>query len=171
MRKYFNPGMIKIFAYFIGIVIFSACYTLNGISIPENVQTYYVANFDQKARNAPPLINQIFTEELKNKINQQTKLTANDTDPDVEFNGSISNFALEQLAPTADSQSSLNRLRISISVEYTNHRNDDLSWKQTFSQNFDFSADQDLLSVQDQAIDDIYEQIIEQIFNKSFADW
>ncbi|WP_235296328.1 LPS assembly lipoprotein LptE [Portibacter marinus] len=149
----------------------ASCYTLNGITIPENVESYYVANFDLKARNAPPLINQVFTEDLKNKINQQTKLVANDTDPDVEFNGSISSFTLQQLAPTRDQESSLNRLRVSVAVEYTNHRNEDLSWKQTFSQNFDFSPDQDLLSVQDQAIADIYEQIIEQIFNKSFADW
>lgn len=148
-----------------------ACYTLNGISIPDNISTYYVDNFDLKARNAPPLINQIFTEQLKNKINQQTKLVANDTDPDVEFKGDVNRFDLEQLAPTRDQESSLNRLKVAIAVEYINHRNEDLSWKQTFSQNFDFSPEQDLLSVQDQAIDDIYEQIIEQIFNKSFADW
>jgi hypothetical protein len=152
-------------------VLASACYTLNGISIPDNISTYYVDNFDLKARNAPPLINQTFTELLKNKINQQTKLVANDTDPDVEFKGDVNRFDLEQLAPTRDQESSLNRLKVAISVEYINHRNEDLSWKQTFSQNFDFSPDQDLLSIQDQAIDDIYEQIIEQIFNKTFADW
>lgn len=164
--------MIRFLIYiFIGTALASSCYTLNGISIPDNVSSYYVDNFDLKARNAPPLINQIFTEQLKNKINQQTKLVANNTDPDVEFKGDVSRFELEQLAPTRDVETSLNRLKISIAVEYINNRNPDLSWKQSFSQNFDFSPDQDLLSVQDQAIDDIYEQIIEQIFNKSFADW
>ena len=161
----------SIFYCLVIALLSTACYTLNGISIPENINSYYVDNFDLKARNAPPLINQIFTESLKNKINQQTKLVANDTDPDVEFKGDISRFDLEQLAPTRTEESSLNRLKVSIAVEYVNNRNEDLSWKQTFSQNFDFSPDQDLLSVQDQAIEDIYEQIIEQIFNKTFADW
>jgi len=88
-----------------------------------------------------------------------------------QWNYDSTRFDLDQLAPTRDEESSLNRLKIAVAVEYINHRDEDLSWKQTFSQNFDFSPDQDLLSVQDQAVDDIYEQIIEQIFNKSFADW
>lgn len=163
--------MLRYILYTFLLMILSGCYTLNGISIPENVNSYYVANFDLDARNAPPLINQLFTEALKNKINQQTKLVANDTEPDVEFNGSIASFTLDQLAPTREQESSINRLKVSVSVEYKNNRDPDASWKQTFSQNFDFSPDQDLLSVQDQAIDEIYEQIIEQIFNKSFADW
>lgn len=156
---------------FIFISAFQACYTLNGISIPDNIQTYYIDNFKQSARNAPPLINQIFTDELRNKINQQTKLTGNNTDPDIEFKGDISRFDLQPLAPTRDEESSLNRLNVSIQIEYINHRDEEASWKQAFSQNYDFSADQDLISVQDQAIADIYEQIIEQIFNKSFANW
>lgn len=85
--------------------------------------------------------------------------------------GEITRFDLQALAPTRNQESSLNRLNVSIAVEYINNKDEEASWKQTFSQNYDFSADQDLLSVQDQAIADIYEQIIEQIFNKSFANW
>lgn len=161
----------KTIILFFTIVTLQSCYTLNGISIPENINTYYIDNIKLTARNAPPLINQIFADELRNKINSQTKLTQDNTDPDVEFKGDIARFDLKPLAPTRDQESSLNRLTVSIQIEYINHRDDEASWKQSFSQNYDFSADQDLLSVQDQAIDEIYEQIIEQIFNKSFANW
>jgi hypothetical protein len=159
------------FIIIICLFITSSCYTLNGISIPDNVESYYVDNFKIKARNAPPLINQIFTEDLKNKINSQTKLVANNEQPDIEFTGEITRFDLQALAPTRDQESSLNRLNVSIAVEFVNNKDDEASWKQTFSQNYDFSADKDLLSIQDQAIAEIYEQIIEQIFNKSFANW
>ncbi len=163
--------MLNKFFLLLLILIFQACYSLNGISIPDNVNTYYIETFKLKAQNAPPLINQIFTEKLKNKINTQTKLVANDNSPDIEFRGEISTYAIEALAPTRDQESTLNRLRVSINVEYINSKDEKGSWKQTFSQNFDFSADQDLLSIQDQAIAEIYDQIIEQIFNKSFANW
>lgn len=148
-----------------------SCYSLNGISIPVNVSTYYVNDFKLRSENAPPLIDQIFTQDLVNKINSQTKLVANNTNPDIEFTGEITNFRLQALAPTRDQESSLNRLSISVSVEYINNKDEEAGWKQTFSQNFDFGADQDLLSIQDQAIADIFEQIIEQLFNKAFANW
>lgn len=153
------------------ILVLQACYSLNGISIPDNVNTYYVENFKLTAKNSPPLIDQIFTQDLINKINSQTRLISNNTDPDIEFNGDINSFRLQQLAPTKDQESSLNRITISVSVDYINNRNEDESWKQTFTQNYDYSADQDLLSIQDQAVADIFEQIIEQLFNKAFANW
>lgn len=162
---------LKTIIFFVTISAFQACYTLNGISIPDNINTYYIDNIKLSARNAPPLINQIFADDLRTKINSQTKLTLDDAQPDVEFKGDISRFDLKPLAPTRDQESSLNRLNVTIQIEYINNQDDEASWKQSFSQNYDFSADQDLLSVQDQAIAEIYEQIIEQIFNKSFANW
>ena len=148
-----------------------ACYSLNGISIPDNVTTYYVENFDFEADNAPPLINQTFTENLKTKINQQTRLVSNTETPDVEFKGSVTLFKVDALAPSAMQASTLNRLRISVRVEYINNQDEEASWTQTFTQNYDFSADAELLSIQDAAVEEMFEQMIEEIFNKSFANW
>ncbi len=163
--------LYRLFILFAAILTLNGCYTLNGITIPDNINTYYIGSVKLSARNAPPLIDQVFADELRNKINTQTKLTGNNTDPDIEFTADISRFSLQPLAPTRDQESSLNRLNVTIQVEYINNKDEEASWKQSFSQNYDFSADQDLLSVQDQAIDEIYELIIEQIFNKSFANW
>lgn len=153
------------------LALCTSCYTLNGISIPDNINTYTIGEIKILPSNAPPLIDQIFADDLRQKINSQTKLTQNNQDPDVEFSGEITQYKLEFLAPTATQLSSLNRLKVTINIEYTNNVDEEGSWKQAFTQNFDFSADQELLSIQDQAIAEIYEQIIEQIFNKSFANW
>ena len=152
-------------------LLFSACYSFSGISIDPDVRTYYVEQFKDNANNSVPALAQIFTEDLKEKIRTESRLIYEETNPDIEFQGSIVDFRVTSEAPQAGETTALNRLTIVTSIEYINNRNSDKGWKSNFSFFFDFSSSQDLISVQDDAVAAISAQMMEDIFNKAFTDW
>ena len=148
-----------------------SCYSFRGTSISPNISTYYVNNFQNNADNAPAGISIDFSEALKEKIRTQSRLTLADTDPDIEFRGTIVDYRISAEAPQPDERTALNRLTIITAVEYINHREEGKNWKSNFSFFYDFPSSQDFTSVREVATLTIANQIMEDIFNKSFNDW
>lgn len=152
-------------------VLYVACYSFKGISIPPDVSTYYIPVFDIRAENAPPTIGQIFSETLKDKVRNESRLIWNEDSPDIEFNGSIIGFRVTPQAPQPGETVSFNRLEISVQIQFINNKNEKKNWRQNFSFFNDFGTDQNLLDIQDQLIANIFDQITEDIFNRAFTDW
>jgi hypothetical protein len=163
---------VYFFLFLVLALTYSGCYTLSGVSIdPAVYKTYYVLQFDNSTDNAPPTLAQEASEALKEKIRTDSRLTQNDTQPDIEFKGRITDYAISFEAPRPGEFAALNRLRISIAVEYTDNKDEKKSWKQTFQFFFDYATTIDLASIQQQAHQVILNQIMEDIFNKTFTDW
>lgn len=149
----------------------SGCYSFKGISIPDNVNTFTISHFDNKAANVVPTLAITFSERLKDKIRSESKLTYTNTDPDLTINGSILEYSVAAVAPQAGETTASNQLKMVISVEFEYPKDEKRNWKQTFSYLKDFPSSTNLLSVQDQLITEINEQLVEDIFNKAFTDW
>lgn len=167
MKRY----SIYIILCFLSATLMSACYSFRGISIPPDVESYYVPVFEIRASNAPPTVGQDFSELLKDKVRNEARLLWNDVSPDIEFTGAISTFNVKPIAPQPGETVALNRLEISVSVNFINNNDEKKNWNQTFSFFSDFATDQNLLDIQDNLIAEIYEQIVEDLFNKAFTDW
>ncbi|NUQ23057.1 MAG: hypothetical protein HUU34_03825 [Saprospiraceae bacterium] len=148
-----------------------ACYSLRGIDIDPNVNTYFVDQFRNNASNAPPSLPQTFTEALKEKIRTESRLVYTDTDPDISFKGAIVDFRVTSEAPQPGETTSLNRLTITTAIEYIHAKDEKKGWKSNFSFFYDFPSSTDLGSIQDDAIDVISKQMMEDIFNKAFTNW
>ena len=146
-----------------------ACYSFRGTSIPPDVQTYYVAQFESNALNAPPTIANDVTEALKEKVRTQSRLIFEDTNPDVEFKGTVVDFRVTSEAPQPGEFSAINRLTIVTAVEYISYKKEEDGFRKNFSFFFDFPSDQDLSAVQTDAITEILNQIMEDIFNEAFT--
>ncbi|MDQ3018127.1 MAG: LPS assembly lipoprotein LptE [Bacteroidota bacterium] len=155
----------------VSCLIISGCYSLKGYSIATDVETFYVGNFKLTATNAPVTITQTFAESLKDKISRESRLKYSDENPHLEFNGTIQGYTVTAVAPQPGEQTAFNRLTISVSVEYLNHLNSKDTWTKTFSHFEDFAASGDLLSVQDELIGVIFNQILEDVFNQAFNNW
>lgn len=156
------------------IVWLSSCYSFKGISIPPNINTFYVENFQNRAGNAPAGLEIDFRDELFDKVNNESKLTLDEINPHIEFRGDISRFAVEAVAPQrSDDQATtaFNRLTIGVRVSYINNEDNEENWEQSFSFFADFESNTDLSNVQDDLIDIIFTQILEDIFNKAFTNW
>ncbi|MEN0006827.1 MAG: LPS assembly lipoprotein LptE [Bacteroidota bacterium] len=149
----------------------SGCYSLSGISIDPETNTYYVEPFKNNARNVVPSLAQILTEDLKEKIRLESRLLYVDRDPDIEFKGTVVDYRVTSEAPEPGETTAINRLTIVTSIEYINTKNEDKNWKKNFPFFFDFASNVDLSNIQDEAIESISDQLMEDIFNEAFTDW
>lgn len=162
---------IKAFVFFFGLCFLSGCYSFKGISIPPDVNTFYISTFENRAGNAPAGIEQLFSETLKEKIRNESRLKFTEEEPDIEFDGAISTYNVRSMAPTAGNETAFNRLNIGISVEFKNAADEEEDWKKSFSWYRDFTNDQDLTSSQDEFIEEIFDQLTEDVFNQAFTNW
>jgi len=168
-------NIIPKFTLLIAIICcLQSCYRLKGISIPPQVDTYFAGGFQNKASNAPVGLEIEFTDQLIQKINGNTKLNFDDVSPDIEFSGYISRYSVTAVAPQQNDDqatTAFNRLTIAVNIDYVDTTNEEESWNQSFSFFEDFESTTELNSVQDDLIENIFNQILEDLFNKTFTNW
>jgi len=173
MVQFKNKISLLLFPIFLTLFLVCqpSCYSFKGISIDPSINSFYVTIFDNLTNDSPPTLGQDFTEVLRDKIRNESRLRLKDTDPDIDFTGSISGFRVSSEAPEPGQTTSFNRLTITVTVDYINNRNEDNKWNRQFSFFANFDANQNLLDVQEELINSINDQIVEDIFNFSFTDW
>lgn len=165
--------MIKFSSIIILLLGFAmhSCYSFKGIDIDPNTNTFYVHTFESTAGSAPATLPQTVSEALRTKIIRESRLTLNDTDPDIEFKGRVTGFRVSSVAPQRGELTAFNRLEIAYFVEYIDNKDEEKNWTKTYSLFSDFRSDQNLLDVQDQLIEIIHEELVEKIFNEAFTNW
>jgi hypothetical protein len=170
--KSFSKNTVFLFWVAIsGFLLFSGCYSFQGISIPNDVNSYYVELFENQAAATVPTLPRDFTERLKDKIRRESRLNYNDQYPDIEFSGAITEFRVSAEAPKAGEQVGFNQLTIAVMVEFKNKKDEKANWKQSFSFFDNFAADENLLDVQESLIENISKELVDRIFNKAFTNW
>ena len=152
-------------------LLLNSCYTFKGISISPDINTYFVGNFDHRALNAPADIHVLFGEALRNKIRNESRLKLSDENADIIFEGEVNRFDVLAEAPIEGNTVALNKLEIGVQIKYMNEKNEKESYTKNFTFFRTFPGDQDLQSVQDALIKDIFDQLTEKIFNETFTTW
>ncbi|MFZ4061075.1 MAG: LptE family protein [Bacteroidia bacterium] len=145
--------------------------SLSGISIPEAANTVSVENFENQAAQTNPSFPQQITEEVRQRFLSQTRLQVINSNGDLGFSGSITQYQTQSLALTGNETSALTRLNISVKVKFDNRLNPDKSFEKTFSRFADFQANQPLSAVESALLQEISEQLVQDIFNEAFLDW
>lgn len=135
------------------------------------LKTYYVPQFLNNAENSLPNLPIQLTEALKDKVRLQSTLKYTDEDPDIELRGTLVDFRITSEAPRVGETTAINRLTITLAIEYFNNRTQKEVWKRNFSFFYNYPSDQDFSTVQETAIRTISNQLMEDIFNAAFSDW
>ena len=154
---------------------FSACsIKLTNTAISPDIKTFSVEQFETTAPIAPPTAGLEFSERFKQKVLNNTRLEFRDSKGDAQFAGALTGYSVSFLAPQPNETNSFQRLTIRIEVSYRTDKETDpkkAEWTQSFERFANFPATADLNSVQDQLLEEIYEQLIEDVFNKAFTGW
>lgn len=165
-NKIWMTGSIATF-----FLLFYGCYSFKGITIDPETRTYFVQPFTNEAVNAFPTLATDFTEALKDKIRNESRLIFSEMQPDIVFSGSVVRYSVTPVAPDQGETIALNRLEVGVRVVYENTLKEDGGWQQNFSFFQDFPGGQNLMDVQDELIGAINDQLVENIFNAAFNNW
>jgi len=156
-------------------LILTSCrisYKLNGASIDYNLtKTISFENFPIKASlvYAPLAVN--FNDELQSKFASQTRLEQVRSDGDLQLSGAITGYSLSPQAVKADAYAAQTRLTIKIKVKFVNKKNSTEDFEREFSSYRDFDATQLLTDVQDDLCNEMIDELVEEIFNATVANW
>jgi hypothetical protein len=152
----------------------SACsinMTMSGASIPENLNTFSVQYFENRAPLINPVLSQNLTEGLKDRISNESRLNLVNGTGDVDFSGEITQYSVRPMAIQADAVSAETRLSMTIKVRYKNYKDPKLNWESSFSAFRDFESSQNINAIENDLTEEMIEELTENIFNKAFADW
>lgn len=165
---------IKYFTLISVVLIMQACgtYSFSGASIPAEMKTVSVQFFENNSALVVPYLSQQFTEALKDRIRNQSRLSIVRSDGDANFEGKITDYSIRPVAIQGNDRAGLNRLTVTVSVKYTNSLNSELNFEQSFQAFQEFSLNQGPIQTQEQKLLTlINRQLTEDIFNKAFANW
>lgn len=171
--------MKRVFSIFgaVGIVVllFSGCTVkLNGASIPLELKTINVEYFENNAPLVVNYLSQQFTEALKDRIRNTTRLSIVQGEADARMSGTITGYSIEPVSIQATNTNTppiagATRLTITVNVTYTNIADKKLNFTQSFPAHADYTGN---LSDKEQSlITTINKQLAEDIFNRAFANW
>ena len=147
-------------------------YSFTGTSIQPDVKTVTINYFEYKALKVNPSLSSQMTEALQEKFLKLTRLEQVDMDGDLEIIGEISGYDVKATAITANEQAAQNRLTVSVKISFVNRKYPEDNFdNKSFSAYADFDAMQTLDAVESGLCEEIVEQLCEDIFNATVANW
>ena len=170
-----NLEMNKIFFLFsfLALLITQSCgiYGFTGGSTGD-AKTIQIDYFPNNATLVEPSVSKLFTDALQDLFLRQTNLSLTSTGGDLHLEGEIIDYKIIPISATAEQTAAQNRLNISIRVRFNNKLVEEDDFERTFSFFSDFDANQQLTGTAlEDALNEIFERITQDIFNASVAKW
>lgn len=172
ITKIFRP--LVLLAVFAGLMSLESCrvsYSFAGADVPTEAKTFSVEYFKVTAALASPTAPQKLTERLKDLIQGQTRLSLATSNGDLQYSGTITGYQVSPAAVTANERAGVNRLTMTVKVNYVNTFDEKKNFERDFSRFQDFDANKNLNEVEASLLDEINNQLVQDIFNASLGNW
>ena len=150
----------------------SVKYSLTGASISPETKTFQVNYFQNTAPLIEPGIERDFTNKLIDLLINQTSLELVKSNGDLTYEGEIVEYRISPTTATANNTAAQNRLTIAVNVRFFDKSDSEADFEKRFSFYYDYAGNIQLVGGQkDNAVDEIFERITQDIFNASLAKW
>ncbi len=170
----FKKAIQIIFIVTLFSIVITSCsinYNLTGSQPMVLEKTFTVYYFPNRAKLINPTLSDVFTENLREKLQRQTSLNELAENGDIEFEGQITGYDMKPMSIQKQDMAAQNRLTITVNLKYTNNKEPDKSFARTFSAYEDYDSSQSLSDVEDDLSLDIVKKLNEDIFNATIANW
>ena len=150
----------------------SISYKFNGASIDyTKVKTITISDFTNQASYVNPTLAPEFTEELKDIYIRQTRLEQVTANGGLALEGEVTGYDFTPMAVKEDALASQTRLTITVRVRYMNNTNPDEDFEQSFSAYREFDSNLMVQQVESSLCAEIIEEIVDQVYNATVANW
>lgn len=157
--------------------LFTGCYSFKDIgSIPPEVKTFRVNYIENRARYVNPQLSPQLTDKLRQKITGQTRLTGvQSDDAHYDISGQVTGYNVTtsgvSSSTTNQQQASIQRLTVTVHLNFKNNLDPSKNFEADVSRNFDFGADLSLTQAEAQLNETIIKNMVDEIFNRIFSNW
>lgn len=155
------------------VTMLSGCgiYSFTGTSIQNDVNSITINYFEYKAQKVNPSLSNDLSEALRNQFRKMTRLEQVEMDGDLEIEGQITGYDIQATAVTANEVAAQNRLTVTVKITFTNRKHPEDDLEQNFSAYSDYDSTQSLDAVESSLCAEIIEQLVDNIFNATVAQW
>lgn len=174
LNKIKRLNIISVLA--VSLCLFAACtvsYKFNGSSINyDKVKTISFENFpNRSAAFVWGPMESMFNTALQDKYMQQTRLKQVRQNGDLQLSGEITNYDAYNKGVGSDGYSTMAELKMTVNVRFVNNTNHAEDFEQQFSASREYNSTQQLSAVQEDLVNQMIDEIVEQIFNATVANW
>ena len=149
----------------------SISYSFTGTNI--NYDVIKTIQIDKIANRAPygwAPMEAMFNNKLQDKYANSTRLRLVKRNGDLQVAGEITGYDQFNKAVSADGYSSQVQLKLTVNIRSRNNKMNQ-QWEKQFSATTQYDARQSLATVQEGLVNEMIDDIVDQIFNATVADW
>lgn len=155
--------------------IMTACsisYKFNGASIDySKTKTIQIVDFPIRASYVWGPMGPIFNNKLKDQFASHTKLIQVKRNGDLKIEGEITQYNQRNKSVSSEGYSAQTELSITVNVRFTNNVNHSEDFERQFTATSTYETTQSLASVQEELVNQMVEELADQIFNATVANW
>lgn len=173
--------ILKHSGLWIGMLIISAMiitgctvsYSFTGASIPIEAKTFTIEDIENVAPTINPTIASNLQLAFTDKILNQTRLIQAPYDGDLLYDIVITGYNVMPISVSGGeiAVAEENRLTVTIKVKFKNRYDTKAEFERSFSKFADYESSATLSDVEEDLVRDIIEQLIDDIFSASVANW
>ncbi len=157
------------------IAALAACsvkYRLDGASIDyTKTKTIQIADFPIRASYVWGPMGPMFNNKLKDVFASHTKLVQVKRNGDLKIEGEITQYSQRNKSVSADGHSAQTELTMTVNVRFTNNTKHDEDFERQFSASQSYENTRSLSSVQEELVTQMVEDLTDQIYNATVANW
>ena len=150
----------------------SVSYKFNGASIDyTKTKTIQIAEFPIRSNYVWAPMGPMFNNQLKDQFASHTKLVQVRRNGDLKIEGEITQYQQRNKSVSSDGYSAQTELSMTVNVRFTNNVNHSEDFERQFTASQSYETTQSLNSVQEDLVKQMVEDLCDQIFNATVANW
>ena len=154
------------------LVSCSISYSFNGSSINyDKVKSISIESFPIRSAYVWAPMEAMFYNDLTDAYSHNTKLKVLKKNGDLQLSGAIVEYSQTNKSVAADGFSAQTQLKMTVNVRFVNNSEHKEDFEQRFSATTVYDSSQQLVAVQEALVEEMIDDIVDQIFNATVANW
>lgn len=158
------------------IMALTACafsgYKFNGASVDySKIQTIQIVDFPSRSSYVWGPMAALFNNQLQDHFASHTKLNQVKRNGDLKIEGEITQYSQRNKSVSSEGYSAQTELTMTVNVRFTNTKNHSENFERQFTATSTYETTRSLASVQEELVSQMIEELCDQIFNATLANW
>ena len=166
---------LKHIALLLSVVALASCtvsYKLNSSSIDYNTtKTIQFGDFPLRSAYVWAPMHSMFNNQLQDVFAKQTRLRQVKRNGDLQLSGERVDYSQFNKSVSASGYSAQVQLKMTVNVRFVNNKKHAQDFERRFTATTEYDSSQQLQAVQETLVQQMIDDIVDQIFNATVADW